>query len=802
MIGHGPTRLAFLLGMLLALELSASTMDPENCLSCHATRGLAVQEPDGRLRDFHVDPTAWEQSVHGRLRCRQCHADVESLPHAGAQVVDCTRRCHMIDPSSGEDFSHRSAGEEVAASVHGRRQGRPQPACKDCHVDLPVAAGVGDELAGISGQCMDCHEDYLDIRQDLRHIGLHLSENQRGRLALGYETCVRCHQEADSTGGPSLVEGFLGSFHGRGYQLGDRRSPVCVDCHGHHGILAMEDPASLLHPARAASVCATAGCHGGEGRVLPSGSLHRRHGALRDGLLEALAGLQGLLLLLSLLGIVAWQGLELLARRRWLVGRPMRGPLYRRNEVGERVVHAGLAACFFVLACSGVLLWLPEGSLSAFGDPTTLLSARKVLHHGAALLFGVALCARLMQGLGSSTSRARFRDALPRRGDGRLLRTQLAWLLGRTREPAPFGWQRPQDRLFQVAWLGASLLLVLSGLVLAFRGEGRLFLVDLARLVHTVQALLALVLVAVWHLWDQLAMPGRGGAADTWLTGRVDHRQMELEHAGTLQWLDSGQCPPGWNLEYLVDRREAAWDLILRLRSAPWLKAGFLLLLLLAASLVGVSCWSVASHLAGEPQGKSERAKPGTWGALMAASDKVAWRLGRFHSATGPAQPPALSQRSQCLLCHPPLPHRKDPATRAWINLHQIALACEACHAANSQAWVWVDARGKTGPQGPGGDRLLTAQVDGKPLVQLLTAEEAVRVPMQEPARQAGRERYHAEVRPLAVAPLDCRSCHVPEGILPFESLGYPRQRCEQLRSEGKAVSVTRYEAFHLPPVE
>jgi hypothetical protein len=72
-------------------------------------------------------------------------------------------------------------------------------------------------------------------------------------------------------------------------------------------------------------------------------------------------------------------------------------------------------------------------------------------------------------------------------------------------------------------------------------------------------------------------------------------------------------------------------------------------------------------------------------------------------------------------------------------------------------------------------------------------------------ATQAERDTLLGEVHPLRrPQPLDCSSCHKPDGLLPYAQLGYPPGRIEELTGQAifKMVeNIAAGQEFHLPRV-
>lgn len=84
--------------MLLVLGFSSQglALDESGCLTCHQYPGLTRLEVKGTFTPLHIDEKKFRQSVHGEVRCTQCHTSVSKVPHTGETRVDCTTAdCHQ-----------------------------------------------------------------------------------------------------------------------------------------------------------------------------------------------------------------------------------------------------------------------------------------------------------------------------------------------------------------------------------------------------------------------------------------------------------------------------------------------------------------------------------------------------------------------------------------------------------------------------------------------------------------------------------------------------------------------------------
>jgi cytochrome b subunit of formate dehydrogenase len=239
--------LALLLGSLAAGIATARAEGMDACVDCHDD-----------LPDFTITP-------HGETQCLACHVGADSRRHRrGLDPVDCVS-CH-------QDIS-----EVQAVSVHGelgvqRLTGLDLPACKNCHGEIHVMTPVSDpaspvhssrqgetcgvchgagqpappgvrtirpieaytasvhaEEAGHGGPgCSDCHTAHSPLPVTDPTSSIH-----RSNVA---DTCGECHRK--------ITRQYQRSIHGLAADSGVLDSPVCIDCHGEHRILAVGSPDS------------------------------------------------------------------------------------------------------------------------------------------------------------------------------------------------------------------------------------------------------------------------------------------------------------------------------------------------------------------------------------------------------------------------------------------------------------------------------------------------------------------------------------------------------------------------------
>ncbi len=193
------------------------------CMDCHEAE-LKAPKKGAEPVWVGVRPEVFAKSVHGKLNCIDCHADIKEVPHedklAPAQCASC----------------HDQAVTQYATSIHG----------------MSLKMG-GDDAAS----CASCHgtHDIVPVKQiDSPVFKLNLPK-----------TCGTCHDNPQLAqtyrmGTKELTGHYLDSIHGKALtQMGLIVAPSCNDCHGVHDIKRSVDKTSRTNHANIAQACGT--CH-------------------------------------------------------------------------------------------------------------------------------------------------------------------------------------------------------------------------------------------------------------------------------------------------------------------------------------------------------------------------------------------------------------------------------------------------------------------------------------------------------------------------------------------------------------
>jgi len=279
--------------LLFGISTVVSAQDEMECLLCHKYRGLSRIDKDGNFRVFYINEELFKLSPHSRNECKDCHRDIDRIPHGEVKKVDCTQECHILEPSEKKKFSHKVFAEILNKSVHGRydKNGKLKPhqedypGCKDCH-DMPLYRPLsfykgeqpGVTIRGIA-RCKSCHTKEF-AESFYNHVTSRLHKTRAPKEWI--RVCAKCHDDPVLTRRHNLdraVISYKDTFHYKMIALGSEKTPDCIDCH----VVAGESPhlveshkvaTSAVYKKNIATTCRSGGCHEKAGPMLAGFQTH------------------------------------------------------------------------------------------------------------------------------------------------------------------------------------------------------------------------------------------------------------------------------------------------------------------------------------------------------------------------------------------------------------------------------------------------------------------------------------------------------------------------------------------------
>jgi len=253
-------------------------------------------DKSGNKRIYYVNEKLFASSVHGKLRCKSCHAGLDEVPHSNVKKVDCSSNCHIKEPSTDKEFSHSNMVEKYRASVHGtgtsdnpKRHPEDLPTCKYCHDNPMYRAPIGvwgqsEALINETlARCMGCHTSSYWAERFYSHF-THRMRKRRSQEEI-VALCTSCHEDQEKMArhGLESIGTYKDTFHWVQVQYGVRDAPDCISCHipvgySAHDIRPRTDRISPINMDNRVKTCSNQGgvqsCHPGATTQFATGRVH------------------------------------------------------------------------------------------------------------------------------------------------------------------------------------------------------------------------------------------------------------------------------------------------------------------------------------------------------------------------------------------------------------------------------------------------------------------------------------------------------------------------------------------------
>lgn len=278
--------------ILFLWSVPGKAADQENCMLCHRYSGLSAFVPEsGTKKIFYVNEMIYRNTVHGNVQCTHCHPDVKEVPHKPTKKVDCGLKCHVKEPSTDKDFSHKPIVDQFKAGAHGQsklfRYEDGQPKCKYCHQN-PIYQPMRGILAKHKEaeeeslvRCLGCHEKDEWTKRFLKHFVSRTEPRWSNKEIV--DLCNTCHanEELMSKYMLDTTANFKETFHWRNVKYEMENGAHCLSCHAPsglgytaHNIFKSTDPNSPTNMGLRTKTCGQEGCHTAPTRFFVKGTLH------------------------------------------------------------------------------------------------------------------------------------------------------------------------------------------------------------------------------------------------------------------------------------------------------------------------------------------------------------------------------------------------------------------------------------------------------------------------------------------------------------------------------------------------
>lgn len=504
---------------ILSKRSNKSTVHPINegktCARCHEDGEIVKKYSITIPHPYN----AYEKSIHAKAitngktnsaTCSSCHGyhtiKPSNNPKSPTNKVNEPKTCSTC---------HADSYEAYIKSTHGK-------AVLKGNMDSPV--------------CSDCHNEH-DIQSKTEPTSTIYP------TAISKTTCTRCHgsERINQKYGmaSSTVKSYADSYHGLIDRYGSTATANCASCHGSHNILPSTDLRSLTHPVNLAKTCST--CHPGVGPNFAKGKVHlgpvtiktMREATLEENIYFFIR-ITYIILIISVIGVMIihqsldyFSKLSVLYKKLKAQNRP-----YIRLNLNERIQHIVLMVSFIVLALSGFALSFHLAP--PFIDGTQWEAIRRIIHRVAALIFVLLSLYHLSYITFTSRGREILKAFMPIPQDIWDVIQQLKFYLGLTDRRPKFGKYSYIEKAEYLALFWGAVIMIVTGAMLWFKTEATAIIpkwgLDVADLIHFMEALLASLAILVWHFYYVIINPDVSPMNLTWLIGGLTEEEMEYKH--------------------------------------------------------------------------------------------------------------------------------------------------------------------------------------------------------------------------------------------------------------------------------
>jgi len=357
---------------------------------------------------------------------------------------------------------------------------------------------------------------------------------------------------------------------------------------------------------------------------------------------------------------------------------------------------------------------------------------------------------------------------------------------------------------------------------------------NFAYIAHSDEALLASIVIFIWHLYNVHLAPAVFPMGASWINGYMSERETMQYH---YEDYVAAMRDAGYERRILDNKLTEGLHRGLVRRLFEKLYMGVMIVAICIATVVIVRViyesvfvfgyQIVTTQLVVEEKPMVE---PGFFEEIVLDDEdnRTFYRGYRFvrekevtdhyHRIELEVGPEAISH---CIKCHGDLPHGKSEHVRSFLNMHNLYFACQTCHIRPAEEtdrlyYYWY--------RRSSGEVVFDPEIGDEPIdnlgIKLTLCESCTSQPSmadikserQEADQLLARlknelttteekkavvETIHANI---SDQPISCTECHnKKDQFLPLEEMGYPPQRVEMVSRDQITKMINEYEQFYNP---
>ena len=202
-----------------------------------------------------------------------------------------------------------------------------------------------------------------------------------------------------------------------------------------------------------------------------------------------------------------------------------------RMNYNEKMQHIIFAVCFIILVITGFMIKVPEDMVQYLGGAKgTIFILRGILHRTAGTVMILVSLYHVYYLLFKPAGRRWLLDMIPKPNDLKDLIGNVLYFLGVKDEPPEFDRFSYKHKMEYGALIAGTTLMSVTGLLLWFEYFWAKFFLDIASLVHSMEAILACLAIMVWHMYEVHLRPHKFPIDNMWLTGVIEEEEMKEEY--------------------------------------------------------------------------------------------------------------------------------------------------------------------------------------------------------------------------------------------------------------------------------
>jgi formate dehydrogenase gamma subunit len=482
---------------------------PETCARCHEDLDLIKKHEIYVQKPIEI----YRSSIHGQASlggiylaatCNDCHS-AEGTAHRILSPGNSESPINHFNIPHTCGKCHKSIESDYWEGIHGKLAERGE-------VDSPV--------------CTHCHGEHGIISPSDPRSPVH-------PVRIAEATCSPCHESAylnEKYGAPiGRLKSFIDSYHGLKSKAGDKTVANCASCHGAHRILPASDPSSSVHPSNLQETCGH--CHPGISRDLALTGIHAPPGVAQTPVAQIFQNIY-IVAIIIIIGLMVVHWLIDLRRKILNVTRLRQVRRMNLNEVWQ---HTFLMVTFIVLALTGFSLrysdaWWVKILFGWEGG----FPLRGIVHRVAAVLFVVTTLWHALY-MWSGRGRKFLRDMLPNKKDFVQFFQMIKYNLDRTNEKPSVGRFGYIEKAEYWALVWGTVVMIITGFFLWFDNIAVQWFpkgfLNVMLVVHHYEAWLAVLAVAIWHMYSTVFSPNVYPMNPAWFTGKMPEAWYRYEHA-------------------------------------------------------------------------------------------------------------------------------------------------------------------------------------------------------------------------------------------------------------------------------